>query len=60
MKIKEEIIHTKKLVIENYCCNTMKYFIDVGWITFDSLEFYLQKSYGINCCPFCGEKISYE
>ena len=60
MKITEEIVHTRRIVVENYCCNTMKYFIDVGWVTFDSIGFYIQKTHGIGYCPFCGEKIGYK
>ena len=60
MKVVEEIIEVKNIRVANFCCNSMKYQIDVGRVTFSSTGFFIFRSYGISYCPFCGKKINYE
>ena len=60
MKVIEEIIKTTDIRVVNYCCNSMKYQIDAGKITFSATGFFIFDSYGISYCPFCGKKIDYE
>ncbi|MBE3114106.1 MAG: hypothetical protein IMZ59_01140 [Actinobacteria bacterium] len=60
MRIVDRIIEINNTVVENYCCNSMKYQIDVGAVKFSSTGFFIFGTYGISYCPFCGKKIDYE
>ena len=60
MRVKEEIIEVRNLRVVNYCCNNMKYQIDIGHFTFSATGFFIYDKHGISYCPFCGKRIDYE